>query len=348
MEGGEQVSQKNHDVLAQLVGEENVDTYYVHDEEKGKKVTDYLRGIWYFFQNYYFGLTPYRVSEITEMAKRYDTVFIDRSVFGIVSKELKGNSYKGKVISFFHNVEKQYFSAKIPKYAPWRPLVCHCVDKNDGYCCKYSDKIVTLNERDQNLIMRLYGRKSDVLIPIAFKDKCENDSPTTNMTHPKLRCLFIGSYFKANVDGIEWFIKNVFPFVDIELTIVGKGMIKLKDFGNLQQGIKVIDNAPDLRPYMLDADVMVLPIFSGGGMKVKTCEALMYGKNILASDESLEGYDLDAEKIGGRCNTADEYIAKIKEFELKPRPVYNIYSRKVFLEKYSEQQVVEKFRGLLI
>ena len=45
---------------------------------------------------------------------------------------------------------------------------------------------------------------------------------------------------------------------------------------------------------------------TGSGMKVKTCEALMYGKNILGTDEAFEGYELDTARVGGRCNNAED------------------------------------------
>ena len=93
---------------------------------------------------------------------------------------------------------------------------------------------------------------------------------------------------------------------------------------------------------------MILPIFKGSGMKVKTCESLMYGKNILATDEAFMGYDIDYDMVGGKCNTSEEFIAKIKEFESNPRPRFNTYSRQIFLEKYTEEAVENKFRKILI
>ena len=92
---------------------------------------------------------------------------------------------------------------------------------------------------------------------------------------------------------------------------------------------------------------MVLPIFKGGGMKVKTCESLMYGKNILATDESWEGYDLDCEMAGGRCNTAQDFIDRINAISAHPIPRFNAYSRSVFVERYSEDVVKDKFRTAL-
>ncbi|MCB9017017.1 MAG: glycosyltransferase [Prevotellaceae bacterium] len=348
LEGGEQGSQKNYNVLSKIIGEDNIDTYYIHDENKKKTVNDYLHGFFYFFKSYYFGLTPNRVKDIIDSASIYDYVFIDRSVFGIIAKELKKAKYQGQVICFFHNVEKLYFAAKIPWYMPWRQLILNCVDKNDKLCCQYGDKIIALNARDNEELKSRYHRGADVLIPVAFNDKYKAGQHNEILnTSKKPKCLFLGAFFRPNNEGIEWFIKNVYPYVDIQLQIVGKGMAKLKEKDFILPEIEVIENVPDLTPYFENADVMILPIFKGSGMKVKTCESLMYGKNILATDEALVGYEVDDDKIGGRCNNDIEFIDKINDFIKNPRPKFNMYSRNLYLEKYSEQAVEKLFRSVL-
>ena len=81
-------------------------------------------------------------------------------------------------------------------------------------------------------------------------------------------------------------------------------------------------------------------------MKVKTCEALMYGKNIIGSKESFEGYELDTSSCGKLCNTAKEYIDTIKYFAENPVPRYNVYSRSIFETKYSNAFALKVFREL--
>ena len=112
--------------------------------------------------------------------------------------------------------------------------------------------------------------------------------------------------------------------------------------------VEVIGDAPDLLPYFEAADIMILPIFKGGGMKVKTCESLMYGKNIIATDEAFVGYDVDYDRVGGKCNTAEDFIACLRDFEHNPRPRFNAYSRQMFLEKYTEEAVEARFRTILL
>lgn len=345
-EGGEQGSQKNWTVLTGLLGEENVTTYYIHDENHKRTLTEYIKGAFWFPFGYFFGITPRRVKEIVEMAAGYDFVFIDRSLFGIIAKKLKKNGYKGRIIAFFHNVEKLYFRAKLG-HRPGSFVVTRCAWKNDGWSCRYADRIIALNPRDAGVIEDMYGRKADALVPVAFVDKYKQDSYPEGLTSKKPLCLFLGAYFGPNCEGIEWFAQNVYPHVNITMKIVGKGMAKIRENYHIPDDVEVVSDAPDLKPFFEEADIMVLPIFKGSGMKVKTCESLMYGKNIIATDEALEGYELDYGRMGGKCNTAQEFIDTIKSFTDSPRPRFNAYSRNTFLEKYSADKVVDSFSDIL-
>ena len=69
----------------------------------------------------------------------------------------------------------------------------------------------------------------------------------------------------------------------------------------------------------------------------------MYGKNILGSTETFEGYSLDFNKVGGCCNTADEYISLLNRYIEHPVERYNIYSRNVYKENYSDKASLDLF-----
>lgn len=347
-EGGEQGSEKNLIVLRQIAGEENVDTYFIHDEAHRRTMGEYLQGIMYMPLGYYFGLTPKRVREIVVLAQGYDVVFVDRSVFGIVAKRLKENGYKGRIVAFFHNVEVVYFSAKYSnRLNPMRWLVLPCADRNDKWSCHYADKTIALSTRDDEELYRRYGHHADQLVPVAFVDRYQRNSyPSEIIDNPPL-CMFLGAYFPANVEGIEWFVKNVLPLVNIRMQIVGKGMEKLKEADWMRDDIEVLSNVPNLEPLFEAADIMVLPIFKGSGMKVKTCESLMYGKNIIGTPEAWSGYELDFNKAGACCETAEEFVAAINNLCQGERPRHNTYSRQVFIEQYSAEQMIDKFRMIL-
>ena len=178
-------------------------------------------------------------------------------------------------------------------------------------------------------------------------DKALKLKQNEELTSHRLKCLFLGSYFTPNNEGIIWFMRNVAPHVEVDIRIVGKGMSKLQDEQpELLVDTKVISDAPDLNPYFQWADVMILPIFSGSGMKVKTCESLMHGKNIIGTNEAFEGYEIQEGISGWRCNTAEEFIASITDFIQHPRPHYNLKARKLYCDKYSEEAVEAVFETL--
>ena len=349
MNGGDQGTKKNLDMLHLALGKENVDVYYLHKNSGKSPLYEYLKAAFYLPFGYFLGLTPTKVRDIVKKAKSYDYVFIDRSLFGVIAKELKKANYNGKIITSFQNIEVLYMDAKMPKYMPFRNVLINCADINDQWSCEDSDVVIALNDRDKNELQKRYNRKTDIEIPVALEDKyAEAKIDTSVLTRQRPLCLFLGSYFLANNEGILWFMRNVYPHVDVDVKIVGRGMGKLKDEQQaLLRDIQVISDAPDLVPYFEESDMMVLPIFSGSGMKVKTCESLMYGKNILATDEALEGYKIEEGVSAWRCNTPEEFIACINDFAKHPRPRFNMHARQCFLDNYSSEAVEKKYKELL-
>ena len=349
MNGGDQGTKKNLDMLCRVIGSENIEVYYLHDKAGKSSLWEYAKGAILMPFGYFLGLTSAKVQELVAKANGYDYIFIDRSIFGILAKALKEAGYKGKIITSFQNIEALYMDAKMPKHMPFRRVLINLADKNDRWSCTYSDKVIVLNERDKAELQKRYGRTAEVTIPVALEDKCSQMKVDTKvMTGKHPLCLFLGAYFLANTEGIIWFMRNVYPKVDIEVKIVGRGMGKLKEEqADLLRDIEVVNDAPDLVPYFMEADVMVLPIFSGSGMKVKTCESLMYGKNIIATDEALEGYVVEECKSAWRCNTAEEFEACIQEFAAHPRPRWNANARQCYLDHYSNTAVEKLYRELL-
>ena len=344
LEGGGIANQRNLTMAQHILGKENVDTIYLHDENKKRSIWNIILSALVFPFGYYNGMTPWKVKDIVKRANDYDYVFLSTSLFGVIAKELKSNNYKGTVIAHFHNVESLYYEHALSKRMPFRKVIIHCAAQNDRYCCMYSDKVLTLNQRDSDMLHKMYGRDADIIVPIAFADKCQQLVPDKeSITSTQPLCLFIGSYFPPNVQGIMWFVKDVLPHVNIRLKIVGKGMAKLKENNTLFNDIEIVSDAPDMQPHFIDADFIVLPIFTGSGMKVKTCESLMYGKNILGTDEAFEGYNLDAEKVGGRCNNEKDFINHLNKYIQSPIPRFNSYSRHIYEQFYSEEASVKAF-----
>lgn len=348
-DGGILANTRNFYLMQDIFGKDNVDVLYVHKKDERISLLKKIQYLYNFFNGLHNGITKDFIKEVLSVAPKYQFIFLSSSLFGIIAKELKEAHYQGTIISHFHNVESIYYDAYISRWIPGRQIIINCAKKNDRWSCKFADIRIALNKRDKDILEKLYNCKIDYILPISLTDKFYEE-PHNNNTQTAKRplCTFIGSNFGPNREGIIWFIKNVLPHVDIKLRIVGKHMNKLKKKYEVKDKVEIFSDVQDLSHYYLDSDFMIFPIFKGSGMKVKTCESLMYGKNIIGTKESFEGYDIDITKVGALCNSKKDFINSIKKYSKLPINKFNSYSRDVYLRKYSYEATLKKAKGIFL
>ncbi|MDR3002300.1 MAG: glycosyltransferase family 4 protein [Fibromonadaceae bacterium] len=329
--GGVEVALRNYNVLCQIAFAECFNPFDYYKISKIRKKIELLHGR-------YYGLSRQNEQKILKACENKSIVWIDSSTYGKLAKIIKQKYPSKKVITFFHNCDYEY--AKQDN--PYNLVRQYVIKKNEEWACKYSDKIVVLNERDKFMIQKNYDRAADAVIPVSFPNRQIELNKNEIGIPPN--ALFLGSNFSANIHGIKWFIEKVLPFVNIKLKVVGKDMDKASLPKN--DKLEVVGYVENLEECMQNADLIVLPIFKGSGMKVKTCEALMHGKNIIGAKEAFMGYDVDFERVGACCETAEEFIEAINKFPSKFSSKFNEYSRNVFLEKYSDDVIFKQFTDL--
>ena len=294
--------------------------------------------------------------------KNYKIIFIDNSGLGFFCEKIRKLYPDIKIVVFCHDINFQLFTSileeykkdkrSLKKYLKIIKLIFEKRNalKNELRSFKCADAVITLNRRDSILLKEIYGRSSDAEIGITLKEKSIKVS-SSKLERENLKLLFVGTAsLKANVTGIEKFIKKVFTKLEkCELVIVGKGFEKYKkELENKKLNISVIGTVEDIRMYYLESDLIIAPIYAGGGMKVKTAEALSYGKTIFGTKEAFEGYEIQYDKIGAICNTEEEFILKIKEYikwwEKNGKPTFNKCSYNIFKDKYSYEASLRKFK----
>lgn len=277
----------------------------------------------------------------------YDMCYIATSNLGFLAQIIKRYFPKIVICTFFHNVEFNYFKQLASGRHFYKMPLALCAKRNEQLALQYSDRVIALNRRDAEDIYRLYGKNVDFILPTSFPDCAEKtECDFSSRTSSPSKLLFVGSDFFANEDGIRWFIHNVLPRIDAEIFIVGRGTERWQPIFSVNKNVHILGSVDNLASSYQTADAVIIPIFLGSGMKTKTAEALMYGKNIYATSEALEGYDVEVDKIGAKCNTADEFVNAIQN-DLPNRTIYNKFSRKTFLDNYSNDVWYQRFKVFL-
>jgi glycosyltransferase involved in cell wall biosynthesis len=175
--------------------------------------------------------------------------------------------------------------------------------------CASFDRVITVTEEDRQILQGLVssstaedsrskeGKGFDT-IPICVD--VEAVQPVTPKSG-SLDTLHLGTMFwMPNVEGVLWFAREVWPIVhqhfpQATFTIVGKnppasiGELANSSPQGAGSGILVTGYVADPQPYLENAAVFVVPLFSAGGMRVKIVDGWRWGLPIVSTTIGAEG-----------------------------------------------------------
>ena len=165
--------------------------------------------------------------------------------------------------------------------------------------------------------------------------------------------IFFGAMdFKPNIDAVLYFYKNIFPeiknvFPEIKFYIVGRTPVKEIVELKKDKNVVVTGTVEDIRPFIMKASVVVVPIRMGSGMKNKILEAMALQKPIVCTSLAIEALDDRCKDVVLMGDTPKEFVNNViyllrneeKRIELgyKARQIVkDIYSWEKSAEKYSK------------
>ena len=154
--------------------------------------------------------------------------------------------------------------------------------------------VVVFTERDQEMVSKLGQETPIVTIPLGTE--IPELSPSRIEAEPS-NLLFVGNFkHLPNLDAADRLMNRIFPrvraqFPEARLFIVGDHL-PADIVPTPNQGVTLTGYVPDVKPYLDQATLVVVPLRLGGGMRVKVLEALAAGKPVIASPRAVEGLDL--------------------------------------------------------
>lgn len=100
--------------------------------------------------------------------------------------------------------------------------------------------------------------------------------------------------YHPNVDGVEWFAKEVFPLVRRRVERATFWIVGSKPAGEVRAlarlaGITVTGRVPDVRPYLGHAHVVVAPLRIARGVQNKVLEAMAMARPVVATPNAVQG-----------------------------------------------------------
>ncbi len=178
------------------------------------------------------------------------------------------------------------------------------------------DGIIAITSTDASFFSHFISSEKIIAIPFGINDDMLNSVEKRPLAEPS-NCIFhIGSMnWLPNVEGINWFLKEVWPDLKektpgIKFRIAGREMPEWLTHFN-DPDVVVDGEVADAIDYMRKYRIMVVPLFSGSGIRIKIIEGMMTGCVVLTTTIGAEGIEYSNGQNILICNTKSDFIDSI-------------------------------------
>lgn len=153
------------------------------------------------------------------------------------------------------------------------------------------DALVPITNTDLNNAKSM-GAKDPLFFSNTGMDLDAIDREETEFEYPSL--FYIGALdWSPNVEGIRWFLKFVWPIIhrqypEVKFYIAGRRM-PAHFLKKAIPNVVLVGEVDKSEPFIKSHAVMVVPLLSGSGLRIKIIEAMAYGKAVVATKIAAEG-----------------------------------------------------------
>lgn len=161
-----------------------------------------------------------------------------------------------------------------------------------------ADGIISTTTIDADEFLKLAPGKKVIAIPTSFNiEQLPKDYSLCG--NPNIFHLGAMNWY-PNEEGVKWFVQDVFHLIknripEINLHLAGRNMPEWLTNLNVD-GIIVDGEVDDAFDYMKKFDIMVVPLLSGSGIRVKIIEGMALGRAIVTTTIGAEGINVENNK----------------------------------------------------
>ncbi len=157
--------------------------------------------------------------------------------------------------------------------------------------------------------------------------------------------------WRPNQDGITWFLESVWPLVAeanpvLRFVLAGKN-IPGSFYQYASPNVEIAGEVPDAREFMLSHQLMVVPLLSGGGMRVKIIEGMGAAKPVISTSIGAEGISCThGENILLADTPVEMAEAILHSFDNKPKMQEMGKQAKAFVNKHHNiDKIIDELVG---
>lgn len=205
---------------------------------------------------------------------------------------------KAKICYRQHNVEFQIWERLAadtanPAKKWYLRQLAHSLRRFETAHINDYDLVAAISPVDADHYKNLGCRVPLITIPFSLSEA--QIRPSEPVSGP-LNLYHIGAMdWQPNVAGLLWFLDKVWPGVraaqpEAQLYLAGRNMPDSFHNGKWP-GVTVAGEVPDAAAFEADKSILVVPIHSGGGIRVKILQSMAKGKAVITTSIGLQGIE---------------------------------------------------------
>ena len=223
-------------------------------------------------------------------------------------------------ILFTHNVEALIWQRhyeitknlfwKLVSWREWRATLC-----TERAYLRRADHVLTVSDADRDFFASIIDSKVITPIPTGVDT---DFFQSTKLPQLPNSLVFTGSMdWAPNEDGILFFLEKILPLIHgvlpaASLKIVGRNpSSKLKRVVEQHPCVTLTGRVEDIRPYLDEAEVCIVPLRVGSGTRLKIFEAMSMGKAVVSTTLGAEGLPVVNGKNVLIADTAEAFAAAV-------------------------------------
>ena len=208
-------------------------------------------------------------------------------------------------VLFTHNVEAEIWRRHAETKTGWIARSLYRAQhrrmlRYEGRQIAAFDGVLAVSDADRETLGRLYpdaARQPIHVIPTGVDTDFFSPSISNPQSASRNDLVFTGSMdWLPNEDAMRYFCRDILPLIradepDARLSIVGRAPTPAvrRLAAEHPDCVRVTGRVDDVRPYVRDAAVYVVPLRIGGGTRLKIFEAMAMGKAIVSTTVGAEG-----------------------------------------------------------
>ncbi len=237
---------------------------------------------------------------------------------------------------------RAYFKLQAKRMFQWEQDVCRAVSQ-----------VVAVSQTDEQVMRSRFGIEQVSSVPTGVDVEYFERPKSSSILYD---LVFVGSMdWMPNVDGMRWFLSDVFPLIlkekpDCRLAIVGRNPPQTLLDAAKDHHVTVTGTVPDVRPFLWQSALSIVPLRIGGGTRLKIFEAMAAGTPVVSTTIGAEGLPVHHGETIRIGDTARQFAAECLQLLAVPQDCRRMarQAMELVVENYSWEQVTKGFERALL